>query len=61
MSLQADFIESLLQFINPYFIYCIQVWGNTYKTYLQKLTLLQEIFIRIITSPDSYRSFIYAV
>ena len=35
-------------FIYPYFIYCNQVWGNTYKTYLQKLTLLQKIIIRII-------------
>ena len=24
------------------------MWGNTYKTYLQKLTLLQKIIIRII-------------
>ena len=35
-------------FIYPYFIYCNQVWGNTYKTYLQKLTLLQKIIIKII-------------
>ena len=35
-------------FIYPYFIYCNQVWGNTYKTYLQKLTLLQKRIIRII-------------
>ena len=36
-------------FIYLYFIYCNQVWGNTYKTYLQNLTLLQKIIIRGIS------------
>ena len=35
-------------FIYPYLIYCNVVWGNTYKTYLEKITLLQKRVIRII-------------
>ena len=30
-------------------MYCITVWGNTYKKYLNKLQLVQKKIIRIIT------------
>ena len=33
----------------PYFIYCNHVWGNNYKTVLEKLMLVQKKIIRIIT------------
>lgn len=37
-------------FTYPYFTYCIELWGNTYKTYMDSLFLLQKRIIRIITS-----------
>ena len=42
-------------FIYPFLIYCNQVWGNTYKTNLNKLQVLQNRAVRIITgsSPRS--------
>ena len=36
-------------FIYPYLIYCNHIWGNTYKTTLSKLQILQNKAIRIIT------------
>ena len=36
-------------FIYPYFHYCIEVWGNTYKSYLDSLVKLQKNAIRYIT------------
>ena len=45
--------ESLLTlyycFIYPFLIYCNNVWGNTYKTNLSKLQILQNQVLRIIT------------
>ena len=45
--------ESLLTlyhcFIYPFLIYCNHVWGNTYKTNLSKLQILQNQVLRIIT------------
>ena len=35
-------------FIHPYFAYCIPVWGNTYKSYLDPLVKLQKRLVRII-------------
>jgi hypothetical protein len=35
--------------ILPYMTYCIEVWGNTYKTNLNSLVLLQKKAIRIIS------------
>ena len=32
-------------FIYPYLIYCIEVWGNTKKTYLDRLTKLGKKFV----------------
>ena len=36
-------------FIYPYLIYCNHIWGNTYKTTLSKLQILQNKAIRITT------------
>jgi putative NIF3 family GTP cyclohydrolase 1 type 2 len=36
----------------PYLLYCIEVWGNTYKTYLNTLILLQKKAIRIVSGAD---------
>ena len=36
-------------FIYPYLSYCNHIWGNTYKTTLSKLQILQNKAIRIIT------------
>ena len=36
-------------FIYPYLNYCIHVWGSTYKTYLNKVLLLQKRVVRIIS------------
>ncbi len=33
----------------PDFEYCLTIWGNTYKTHLNKLQLLQKKVIRLIT------------
>ena len=35
--------------IYPYLIYCNHIWGNTYKTTLSKLQILQNKAIRITT------------
>ena len=34
--------------MHPYLCYCNHVWGNTYKTYLNKLVILQTKIIRSI-------------
>ena len=36
-------------FIVPYLMYCNQIWGNTYKSNLRKLQVLQNKAVRIIT------------
>ena len=41
-------------FIYPYIIYCIEVWGSTYKTYLDSISTIQRKIIRVIYSL-SYR------
>ena len=41
-------------FIYPYLIYCNHIWGNTYKTTLSKLQILQNKAMRITT--DKYLS-----
>ena len=39
-------------FIYPYFIYCNEVWGNTYQTYLDPLVKIQKRAIRVISFSD---------
>ena len=36
-------------YIYPYFIYCIEIWGNASHCYLHPLFLLQKKIIRIMT------------
>ena len=36
-------------FLYPYFSYCIEVWGNTYCSYLYPLAKLQNRALRLIT------------
>ena len=36
-------------FIFPYLMYCNHIWGNTYKTNLSKLQVLQNKAVRIVT------------
>ena len=38
-------------FIYPYLIYCNHVWGNTYKSSLLKLQILQNKAVRVVTGP----------
>ena len=47
--LDKDALKTLYySFVYPYLCYCNHVWGNTYKTYLNKLVILQKKIIRII-------------
>ena len=41
-------------FILPYFTYCIEIWGFTFKTYIGSLQLLQKKIVRIITCSHFY-------
>ena len=41
-------------FIYPYFNYCIPVWGNTYKSYLDSLVKLQKRGVRTIIGAPRY-------
>ena len=36
--------------VSPYINYCIEVWGNTYKSHLESLFILQKRAIRIIAN-----------
>ena len=36
-------------FVYPYLNYCVEVWGDTFKTYLQTLVKLQRRVLRIIS------------
>ena len=36
--------------INPYFTYCIEVWGSTYSTYVDIITKVQKRAIRAISN-----------
>ena len=37
-------------FIYPYYMYCNEVWGNTYQSYLDPLIKIQKRAIRVIAS-----------
>ena len=41
-------------FIYPYFTYCIEVWGNTYQSYLKPLVKMQKRAIRTIAGARKY-------
>ena len=38
------------EFVFPYLIYCVEVWGNALSTHIQPLIKLQNKIVRIITS-----------
>ena len=38
--------------VHPNLLYGVAVWGNTFPTYLAKLTRLQKKAIRLVTSSD---------
>ena len=42
-------------FILPHIMYCIEIWGNTYKTHLDRIFKFQKRIIRLITfsSPNT--------
>ena len=40
--------------IKPHFMYCIIAWGNTYKTNLTRLHLMQKKIIRVLTRSEFY-------
>ena len=46
-------------FIYPYLIYCNLIWGCTYKTNLQRLVILQNRIVRIISHAKSRESSLY--
>ena len=46
---KTETLQSLYySFIYPYISYCIHVWGSTYKSYINKILLLQKRVIRLI-------------
>ena len=34
--------------IMPYLLYCIEIWGNSYKTHLKPLQVLQKKAVRVV-------------
>lgn len=38
--------------IVPYMTYCVEIWGNTYKTIIKPIVILQKRAIRIINKTD---------
>ena len=48
-------------FIYRYLVYCNHIWGNTYKTSLSKLQVLQNKAVRVITgsTPPSNTELLY--
>ena len=36
--------------ITPYLNYCVEVWGNTYRTNLQPICIMQKKAIRIVNN-----------
>ena len=38
--------------VYPYLIYCVLIWGGTFRSYLDKILLLQKKIVRIITNSE---------
>ena len=49
---QSSLYTLYCSFILPYIIYCVEVWGNTYKTNTDPIFILQKKAIRIVTNAD---------
>ncbi len=45
---QASLYTLYCSFILPYMCYCVEVWGNTYKTNIDPIFILQKRAIRIV-------------
>ena len=48
-------INHYYTFAYPYFIYCNNIWGNTYPTVISKTLLVQKRLIRLVTG-SPYRA-----
>ena len=46
---KSSLLTLYYSFAFPYFIYCNNVWGNTYQTNLKSLILVQKKLVRIIS------------
>ena len=51
-SLQTLYNSLLL----PYLTYCVEIWGNTYKTIIHPIIILQKKAIRLVNQTDYYAS-----
>ena len=45
-------VSMYYSFIYPYLNYCIAAWGSCFKSYLNKVLLLQKKVVRIISGAD---------
>ena len=44
----SDFGNIYFAFVHPYILYGLEVYGNTFASYLDKLTLLNNKLLRIL-------------
>ena len=51
---QSALISLYYAFIYPYLNYCVEVWGNTYKSYTDTMLRLQKRVLRIITGSAKF-------
>ena len=49
---QSSLYTLYCSFILPYINYCVEVWGNTYKTNTDPIFILQKKAIRIVNNAD---------
>ena len=48
--LATDSLRTLyMALVQPYLLYCIEIWGHTFESYTKKLFLMQKRLVRIIT------------
>ena len=52
---QSTLLTLYYTFIYPYFIYCIEIWGNASDIYLSQIIKLQKRAIRMIVS-ENYKA-----
>ena len=51
---QSTLISLYYAFIYPYLSYCVEVWGNTYKSYTDPILRLQKKVLRISTGSAKF-------
>ena len=49
---RKSLINMYYAFIQPYFHYCNEVWGNAYPTHLNRLVVLQKRAVRILSNSE---------